>query len=818
MPSIESLLGDFRLAVRSLGRDKGFAVTALLTFAICLGANVALFAVVNAVLLRPLPFPDAERLVMVGNSYPKAGVPDAIGVSIPHYLERRDGVAAFAESAAWRGGGETIGEAGATDRVASMSVTPSFFRVLQAQPALGRTFTDEEGFYDKNSVVVLSDALWRSKFAADPNVVGRTVRLGGGWMCTVIGVMPPNFRFLSEKAQLWVPLCFSDDDRKPMQRHSNNMAMIARLKPDASRTEAQAQIDALNQAALAGDPLAKLATDAGFRTEVKDLHENYVAAMRPALLLLQAGVLFLLLIGVVNLTNLLLVRASGRTKELSVRQVLGAGRVRVARQLLTETLVLALGGGALGLAFGWVALHSLNLMGVDQLPRSGELRLDGFVCAVALAAALVVGVLLALPVIWHSLRGNLAAALSVESRGGTTSRATHRLRHALIVAQFALAFVLLAGAGLLGLSFSRVLSVHPGFQPDHVLTASIPLPWGNYKDEKPRIAFIERLAQELKSAPGITAAGFSSSVPFGGNTSVNAITVLGHEPKPGESLQAHHTSGATGDYFTAMGIPLREGRFINADDTARGDRVCVVDEVFARYYWPDASALGHQLLNGVREDDEKPFTIVGVVGTVKQNDLADEKPRGAVYLPYAHYATNHFSVTLRTALPPETAGPALRAAVLRVDPDVPVADMKTLASRIDESLLNRRSPVLLAGIFAGVALVLAGVGLYGVLAYTVAQRRREIGVRMALGAQPEQIRTQFLGLGARLVAAGAALGGIGSWLSGRAMNTLLYGVGPAHPLVIGSTVAILTGLALLACWLPAARATRVPPMEALRSD
>ena len=818
MQLLDNWGGDVRRAVRSLARDKGFTATALLTFALCLGANVALFAVVNAVLLRPLPFPDPDRLVTVGNAYPKAGVIDAIGVSVPHYLERRAGIAAFADAAAYREGGETIGDAGSPDRVDALNATPSFFNVLQVRPALGRGFTDEEGSYGKNDVVILSDGLWRQKFGADPKVVGRQLRLSGGRMCTVVGVMAPDFRFLSSRAQLWSPLCFDDDQRKPQSRHSNNMNMIARLKPGISIAEAQSQIDALNKGSLEGDPYAKLVLDAGFHTEVGDLHARFVAAMRPVLLLLQAGVLFLLLIGIVNLANLLLVRASGRVKELSLRQVLGASRGRIVRQLLTESLVLALGGGLLGLALGWAGVMGVNLLGADQLPRSGDLRLDLTVCAAALLASIGVGLLLALPVIWHSLHSHLASALSVESRGGTTSRGTHRLRHGLIVAQFALAFVLLADAGLLGLSFTRVLAIDPGFQPAQVLTGAVPLPWGHYQKEDQRTAFTARLMTELAAIPGVTAVGFSTSLPFSGSGDNNAITVLGHEPKPGESLQAHWTSGVTGDFFRAMAIPLRAGRLINADDSARGDRVCVIDENVARRYWGERSPLGGQLVQGTPDDKEKPYTIVGVVGAVKQNDLADQRPGGAIYFPYAHYAGLYVYFTLQTAQPPALVGPALRAAVLRLDPDLPVTDLKPLAGRIDDSLVSRRSPLMLAGIFSGVALVLAGVGLYGVLAYAVAQRRREIGVRMALGARPDQIRTQFLWLGAQLVVVGAALGSLGAWWSGRAMSSLLFGVGAVHPGIMALTASVLVSIALLACLLPAVRAARVPPMEALRSD
>lgn len=817
MRVFEDLRDDVRLAARSLMRDKGFTLTVLLTFGLCLGANVALFAVVNASLLRPLPYPDSDRLVIVKNGYPKAGA-DAIGVSVPHYLERRAGIAAFADAGAYRGGGETIGDTGSPDRVDSMSVTPSFFPTLGVTATLGRTFSAEEGEEGKNDVVVLSDGMWRERFASDPKILGRTLRLGGGRVCTVVGVMPAGFRFLSQRPQLWTPLVFSEDSKKPESRHSNNMNMVARLKPGVSLAEAQSQIDALNTSAMAEDPFAQLVKDAGFKTTVLGLHADYVAEMKPVLLLLQAGVVFLLLIGIVNLANLVLVRTTGRSKEFSLRQVLGAGRQRVARQVVTEMLVLSVLGGAAGLGVGWAALRGLNSIGVDQLPRSADLRVDGLVSLVGITASILVGFLLAVPAVWHGVHGNLAAALSVESRGGTTSRATHRLRHALIVAQFALAFVLLSGAGLLGLSFARVLAVRPGFQPENVLTATVALPRMTYEKEEQRLAFIERLERELATLPGINATGFGSNIPFGDNFSINGITVKGHEPRPGQTLLAHYTAGVTGGYFNALGIPLREGRFLTAEDSARKSRVCVVDEDFVRKYWPTGSALGQQLYNGPPDPKEEPFTIVGVVGSIKQNDLADQQAKGALYLPYLYYPSNDIAIVLRTAQAPALAGPLLRAAVLRIDSDLPLAELKTLTGRIDDSLVSRRSPLLLAAAFAAVALLLAGVGLYGVLAYAVAQRRREIGVRMALGAQPEQIRVQFLRLGVRLVAAGVALGAVGSWLSGRAMGSQLFGVGAMHPGVLASTAAVLAAIALVACLLPALRAAKVPPMEALRGD
>jgi predicted permease len=535
------------------------------------------------------------------------------------------------------------------------------------------------------------------------------------------------------------------------------------------------------------------------------------------LILLQSGVLFLLLIGTVNLANLLLVRASARAKEFSVRQVLGAGRVQLARMLVTETLVLALAGGLLGLALGWAGLRGLEALGADDLPHFGPYSLDPRVCLVALAASAVLGLLLALPMLWHTLRDNLALALSVESRGGTTTRSAHRLRHALIVAQFALAFTLLVGTGLLALSFSRVLAVSPGFRPENVLSGNIPLPYDHYKDEKLRFAFTQRLVQELRGLPGVTSVGITTAVPFGNDHDNNAISIEGQPPAPGQSLQTHYTSGVSGDFFAALSIPLREGRLLTADDSTRGLHVCVIDEDVARRYWPTGNALGHRLWNGVPDKAEEPCTIVGIVGSTKVEDLADTHAQGSIYFPYVSYAGNQIKVILRTVQAPQSAGPALRAAVLRVDPELPVDDLKTMETRLNESLVSRRSPLMLAGIFAGVALVLAAVGIYGVLAYAVAERRREIGVRMALGALPSQILGQFLALGAKLVVVGSVLGGIGGWLIGRAMVTLLFGVGAAQPLVFAAAAVLLSLVAMTACVVPAFRAARVPPMEALRS-
>jgi predicted permease len=814
LPSL--LVHDLRPALRGLLRDRGFALTALLTFALCIGANVALFAVVNAVLLHPLPYPSPHQLVAVYNQYPKAGV-DRAGASVPHYLERRAGIAAFQETAAFRNDGATLGDSGSPERIESMDVTPSFFKVLGAAASLGRTFTEEEGVYGKNDVVVLSDGLWRQNFGANPSVLGSKVRINGKSQ-VVIGVMPAGFSFGTSHARLWSPLCFSDDDRKPESRHSNNMSMIARLRPGVSLVEAQSQVDALNKHSLEQDPYAKLVVDAGFRTEVADLHEDFVKEVRPSLLLLQAGVLFLLLIGAVNLSNLFLVRASARHKEFSLRQVLGAGRIQISRLLVAESLMVALAGGLLGLGLGWAGIRGLETLGAADMPHFTAYHLDARVVLAALAGSLVTGLLLAVPALWHSFIGNLASALSVESRGGTTTRSTHRLRHALIVGQFGLAFTLLTGAGLLGMSFAKLLAVNPGFRPENLLTGQVSLPSEHYKEDKQRLAFVNRLETELRAIPGVTLVGINTNLAFAGNINDNAISIDGQPPAPGQSLHTHYTSGVAGDFFKAMGIPLIEGREISDDDSSHKLRVCVVDTEVAGRYWPGKSAVGHRLFDGAPGKPEEAYTIVGVVGPTKTSDLADKRATGSIYFPYAFYAGTRFAAVLRTSQAPAAAGSAFRSAVLRLDPDLPVDDMKTMAARIDESLQSRRSPMELAGIFAAVALVLAAVGIYGVLAYAVEQRRREIGVRMALGALPQQIRSQFLSLGGRLVGLGTLLGVVGGWFVGRAMQNLLFGVSSSNPLVYVATAVALSSVAMAACLIPSLKAARVPPMEALRSE
>jgi predicted permease len=810
---------ELNYAARLLRKTPGFTATALLTLAVCLGANLTIFAVIDSVLLRPLPFPEPGRLVTIFNTYPKAGV-ERDGSSLTNYYERRGHISAFTSIAIYSYGTEIIGEAGSTNREQTMRVSPDFFSTLGLGPVIGRTFTEEETTSQTDDVAILSDTSWRQRYTADPQVIGRQVRVNGVPR-TVIGVLPPVFCFLSSDAGFFLPLASRPEDRTPLQRHSggNVIQMIARLKPGASLAQAQSQIDAQNTTLEADDPQAKMMADAGFRSLVVPLHADHVAAIRPTLLLLQAGAFALLLIGAVNLVNLLLVRASGRVKELAVRQALGASRGYVVSEVVVETTLLTLVGGLLGLAVGASGILLLRVFGADRLPLGGRIAFDARLALVALVAAIIMGIVFAVPVAWFNLRRHLGNALQSESRGGTSGRAAQVLRHSFIVSQIALAFMLLAGAGLLGLSLQRAMAVSPGFQSDHILTGQILLPWADYPDGTSRMKFVENLMDKIGRLPGVLSAGVVNNVPFSGNSGKSAATVKGHILRPGESPRGHYSYGVGGDYFRAMGFSLRAGRFLTAADSHRSERVCVVDEDFARYYWPRASAIGQRLWEGSEAGkDAEAFTVVGVVGAAKQAGLTEDEAQGAIYYPYVFRIGDSVFVAVRSSLPPESLGSTLQKVVRQIDADLPVSDVRSMDNRIADSLVARRSPALLAGLFSSIALLLTTIGTYGVLSYAVAQRRREIGVRMALGAQPGQIRSQFFYLSLRLLAAGTLLGLFGAWQAGRAMQAVLFHVPALNLAILAGTVGVMGAVSLVAGLLPSQRASRISPMEALAEE
>ena len=821
----------FRFALRQLVKNPAFTVTALATVAICLGANLAIFAVINSILLRPLPFPQSDRLVTIFNTYPKAGVEND-GSSITNYYERRGNIPAFSSLSIFRDGSEVVGETGAAEQTEIMRVSPDFFATLGVNLAMGRTFTEDEAEIAKGKgagVAIVTDAYWRQRLNSDPNVLGRDIRVNT-MPRKIVGVLPPDFRFLSSEARLILPIRSRLEERTPQQRHSGggDTHMIARLKPGATMAGAQSQIDAHNAAVEEDNPEAKMMTEAGFRSLVRPLHAEHVRSIRPTLLLMQAGVFFLLLIGAVNLVNLLLIRASGRAKEMAIRQSMGASRAHVVRQVMIETVLLTFVGGLLGLAVGAWGIRLLEVLGADRLPLGAHVAFDGWLASIGLVGAVVLGIVIAVPIAWFNLSTHLAHALQSESRTGTISRAAQRLRHGFIVAQIALAFVLLAGAALLGLSLKKVMAVSPGFRADHVLTGEVTVPFSY--NARP---FLDRLLEAIGQQPAVGAAGAITNVPLSGESGKTAVTPKGYVPPVGESLHGHYLYQVTGDYFAALGIPLREGRFLTSADSHRADRVCVVDEDFARRYWPrggGGGALGQRLFveqskdraprifQGSDSDDAKLFTIVGVVGAVKQAELTEPQGQGAVYLPFTDSDGINIFVVTRTSQRPEAFAETLRKLVRATNPDLAIDNLRSMDTRIAESLIARRSPALLAEIFASVALLLAAIGTYGVLSYAVAQRTREIGIRMALGAQRHQIGTQFLSLGLRLLAAGTILGLIGASLAGRAMQSVLFDVPTLHIAILLGTAFVMTAVSLIACLIPAHRATKVDPIIALRYE
>lgn len=540
-----SLGQDVRHAVRVLRKTPGFTAIATGTLALCIGANLTIFAVIDSILLRPLPFPHADRLVTTVNSYPLSGSPRG-SASLPNYYDYRESIKAF-ESVAVIGrqsDSAIIGEPGSPFRVDRDRVSPEFFSTLGVPLLMGRSFTEVEMTSARSGVAILTYDFWQSYFNADPQVLGRTFRVDGSPVA-VVGVLPSEFRYLSRRARFYIPAAWDPWQRRLDQRHNNSWQLIARLAPGASIAAARAQIGALNAEQLKNDPFAEMIGGWGFFTMVNGLHEDHVQSIRPTLLLLQGGVLFLLLIGGVNLVNLLLIRASGRAKELAVRQSLGASPWHIVSQVTTETVLLTLAGGTLGLAVAGAGIRLLAVLGADQLPLGTYIAFNSRLALIAVLGAVILGILIAAPIVWFALRGYLANAMQSESRGGTTGHAAQRLRHCFIVAQIALAFVLLSGAGLLGISLKHVLETSPGFQTEQLLTGQISLPWNHYRDANGRFTFIERLIAAIQAQPGV---GVGSLVPFSGYDSSSITAVEGAEMASGTSQHAHYRNGVAGNY------------------------------------------------------------------------------------------------------------------------------------------------------------------------------------------------------------------------------------------------------------------------------
>ena len=817
---------DARVAARSLSRDRTFTATALLTLVVCLAANAAIFSIVRSVVLKPLPFPEPERIVLMSNIYPKAGYsvtgPGTFTAGVPDYFDRLREMTVYESQALYVRTNPTLGLQDGAQRVPAIAVTPSFFPLLRARTRLGRTFLPEEGEVGPTAPVILSYGFWQRQFGGDPSIIGKDVRVDGTPR-RVVGVLAQDFRYVWN-IDLWVPLTFSAEVKSDAYRHSNNWTNIARLKADATMEQAQQQLDALNARNAERLPqFAPILRDAGFRTVVTRLADDMTRDVRPTLYLLWGGVLLVLLVGGVNLANLTLVRSAGRAREMATRHALGAEVTRLARQLLTETTVLTLTGGVLGILAGWWMLRSVGALHLELLPRGDEIGLDWQTVVVMIVLAIAVGILAGFVPVSQLPRTNLGETLREGGRGGTAGSAASRLRRALATVQVALAFVLLIGAGLLLASFRAVLRIDPGFQSSGVVTATVSVPGFRYTDDNALIDVTNRILDRVRSLPGVASAGFTSSIPLGGDYSSGVIFAEGYQPKKGESFVSPNSVTVTTGYFESMRMRLARGRLFDQRDTPSSPPVVIVDERLAQHFWPNQDPIGRRMYRPTSANDldkitpnTKFLTVVGVVRDVRLTGLTpQDAPVGVYYYPYAQGAERLLVLTVRADRDVESLAGAVRNSITEVDREIPVFSVQTMNDRMDSALVPRRVPMLIGLVFGIVALFLAAVGIYGVLAYQVSQRRREIGIRMALGSSTRSILGLVVRDGMQITGIGLAVGLVGLVGLTRVIRGMLYGVQPADPMVIALVAIVLAGVALVATLIPARRAARVSPMSAL---
>lgn len=817
-------MGDLRLACRLLWKDKAFTITAAVTLAVCIGANVALFTVVSGVLLRPLRVPESDRVILIYNSYPKAGAEHA-GATVVDYIERQRDMTVFSEHALFNVRNPSLDLNGSPERIHTMQVTPSFFRLIRVAPRLGRGFGDNEGEIGKNRVVILSEGLRGRLFGAD-GAIGRDIRIDGE-PHAVVGVMPADFIFIDSKVEAWVPLAFTDAQKT--ERYSNNWAYLGRLKPGATLAQAQSQVDALNAANLQRFPESKVVVETtGLHSVAIRLQDDLVAAVKRTLYLMWGGALFVLLIGCVNVASLVLVRSRVRLKELAMRMALGAGRWRIVRQLAAEHVLLTMSSAAAGLLLGYAALRLLGSLSLEDLPRGAEIGMDAIIAAYTLLIAAGIGIALGSIPLLGGLPSNLTAVLREEGRGGSTGVGVRTLRRSLVVAQVALAFVLLTGAGLLFASFRHVLTIDPGFNPDGVLTASVNLPVARYPltGDKPNPAikqFMDSALRAIRSMPGVTAAGSTTLIPFGNDFNQDVIFPEGHRLNPGDSIVALYRSEVSTGYFETMGVRLLGGRFFDDRDSGDAPKVVIVDERLARRFWPGVNPVGRRMFEPENDKDLTAvteqttwFTVVGVVGEVRLRGLElGVGDTGAYYYPQSQSPARRVTFTIRTAGAPQSIAGAVRAEIARLDRELPVFDVQTMGERSQRSLDQRRSPMLLSMAFGFIALFLAAIGIYGVLAYAVTHRTKEIGIRVALGSSRGAVFQLILREGVLLIALGFVLGAAGAAVLSRSLESELFGVHATDPIVLSLVVAVLAAVALAACAIPARRATRIDPVIAL---
>jgi predicted permease len=833
---MDSFLQDIRYALRTLAAKPGFTAAALLTLALGIGANTAIFSVINGFYLKPLPYPDSEYLVDVHNHYP--GVIENAGSSIPDFLDRQARAPALESLALYTFGSYNMAADGRPDRVVGLRATPSLFPTLRVQPVLGRAFTDDDAVIGREKVVVLTHATWQNQFGGDAGVIGREVRFNGEpW--TIIGVMPEGFAFPSRNVAMLMPFAFTEDQRGDFERGREFSGSIGRLKPGATIQQLDAQMDAIvlenadRIAAIGGaraQGFADFLRGKNFTGRAQNYHEMLVGELKDTVLILQGVVALVLLIACANVANLMLTRVIARNRELAIRTAIGADRWRLARQLLTEAMVLALGGAALGVLFAVWGIDLIVWLGLDQSANGFDVGIDARVLMFALGLAVLTGAISGLVPVVSLARVNANEVIKEGGRGNTGGKAAAAVRNSLVVVEMAMAVTLLVGAGLLIKSFAKLQDQDPGFQAEGVVTARLTLPANRFADDTARVQFADRMLERLRAIPGVEKVGVTQVLPFTGNGSQSSYNIVGQVVPNGQNGPHGHYRVVDEDYFAAMGIRMLAGRSFdrgldqprplpprddqgNIVDVAQQPTIAVViDKLLADKYFKGKDPIGQKLINGWVGE------VVGVVDTVKNGQLQSDVTKETHYWYYRQRPDTGLNLVLRTSLDPDSISQQVRTAILAIDPEQPVFDIQTMDQRVTASLATQKAPMVLLAVFALVAIVLAAIGIYGVLAYAVSQRTPEIGVRMAMGASRTDVFQMVIGQGARLAALGVATGVLSAFALSRLMQSMLFGVEAADPSVFVVVSLVLAAVALFACWMPARRATAVDPLVALRYE
>ncbi len=809
---MDTLIQDIRYAIRMCLRTPGFTAVAVAALALGIGANTAIFTIVNAVLIERLPYRDPGRLVVVWETNVRR--PDRPNVISPaNFLRWRDRATAFEQMTAFYETTENMTGSGEPEQLVVQAVTPDFFSTLGATPLLGRTFAPDEGPRGHDDFVVLSYQLWQRRFGGDPGIIGRSIQLNGA-QTVVIGVMPPDARILltsgslvGKQTDLWQPFAFTEGQRQPSGRY---MTAIARLKPGATMGEAQVQMNTIASTLTAEWP----AFDTGWGVRLAPLRDELAGELRGALLVLTGAVAFVLLIACANVANLLLARGAVRAREIAIRKAIGAPRGRLIRQLLTESLVLGAAGGAAGLLVAQWGVDFLQAISPVDLTTLGHVRMSypvlGFTATVSILTAAICGFAPA----FETSRTDVQESLKEGARQVGSGARNRRLRHAFVVSEIALAVVLLVGAGLMLRSFSTMRGVDPGFSTRNVLTVRVALPRAKYPENAQRTRFFQEAVSRISALPGVEAAGAVSVLPLAGLGSATGFTIVGQPPPAAGQTPVVDVRIADNGYFQSMNVPLVRGRLFTNRELREQANVVIINTTMARQYFGNEDPIGQQV-NVDMTDPIIPTTIVGVVGDARYADLVTAA-RPMVYWPHPQLPFTAMSFTVRTVSDPLALAPAVERAIHSLDEDQPVSDVRTMDQWRAKSLAQTRFSSTLLAVFAAVALLLAAIGIYGVMSYAVSQRTSEIGIRLALGADERAILALIVGNGLRLAAVGLTIGVVLALGLSRAVTTELYGISPADPMTFVGVVVLLGAVAALATYLPARRASRIAPVEALR--